>query len=285
MKRLFLSALVAVGLLVLCQPQAVAQGGQTVFERERLFDDGLTEVSLGLELFRWQEFNSSDTRLLTEQGPRARIRFSHSNETRVSSGVIYRLDGSLYGGDVEYDGQSQPGGHFSAADVDYTGVTGEAWGGYRLVNSPLGQSVDFLVGVGIDSWTRDIGSGVNSQGNSVGGLVEDYKIAFTRFSLGGHHRAEFWKNLWRLGVKYPVFTKETLDIPSVDLDPGKEPSVFFSYRFQLMNWQGLDKGTFIVFVYDSFRFSKSPAVPAGDFLVHQPKSSMDTLSLSIGRVF
>jgi len=282
MQRLFISSLMTV-TFSLWHMQVMAK--PLFSEHASVFEGGLTEVSLGIELFRWQEFNSNNTRLLTEQGPRARIRLSHNNEARLSSGLIYRVDGSFYGGNVDYDGQSQPGGRFSAANVNYVGLTGELSIGYRLTNLSRGPSLDLLVGTGIDSWTRDIESGVDSQGNSVKGLVEDYKIVFTRFSLGVENRDEYWKTLWRVGVKYPVFTKETLDIPPVKLEPGKEPSLFFSYRFQLMNWQGLDKGTFFSFTYDSFRFSKSPAVSTGAVLVHQPKSSMDMLSLSIGRVF
>ncbi len=290
MQRLSICALIGAGLL-LWQSQVMAEDelvveDEVLLEDGRLFDDGMTEVSIGLELFRWQEFDNSDIRLLTEQGPRARIKFSHNNEARLTDGILYSVSGSLYGGDVEYDGQSQPGGHFSAADVDYAGVSGELRGGYRLANFFRGgRSLDLLVGAGIDSWTREIGSGVNSQGNPVQGLVEDYKIAFTRFALGMENRAVLWKSLWRLGIKYPVFTKETLDVPSVDLDPGKEASVFFTYRFQLVNGSNLDEGTFIYFMYDSYRFSKSPAVTSGAFLVHQPRSSMDIVSLSIGRAF
>ncbi len=158
-------------------------------------------------------------------------------------------------------------------------------GGYRFKNLFWGRSLDLLAGVGVDDWTREISSGVNSQGKTVSGLVEDYKVAFTRFSLGVENREMLWKSLWRMGIKYPVYTKETLDVPSVELNPGKEASVFLTYRFQLVNGSNLDKGVFIYFMYDSYRFSKSAAVTSGAFLVHQPRSSMDVVSLSIGRAF
>ncbi|HED39141.1 MAG TPA: hypothetical protein ENJ13_01770 [Chromatiales bacterium] len=252
--------------------------------------EGLTEVSLGFELFRWQEFDRNGTRLLTEQGPRTRFTISRNNEARVTSGIIYNVHGSFYGGDVEYDGQDQSldpntpkteTGYFSTAYVDYAGVTGEVLGGYRLKNLFWGNSLDLLAGIGIDSWSREIGSGINSQGNKVSGLNEDYQIAFTRVSLGMENREAFWKSLWRAGIKYPVFTKETVDFPSVKLEPGKEASAFFSYRLQLVNDRSLDEGTFIYFVYDSYRFSRS--APVSGFV--QPQSNMDVMSLSIGRAF
>jgi len=247
--------------------------------------EGITEVSIGAELFRWQEFGSDDARLLTEQGPRVSFRFSRNNDVRPSNGYLYNISGSLYGGDVEYDGQSQPGGHFSPSDVDYAGMSAEFLGGYRLKVPIKAHALDLLAGIGVDSWSREISNGVNSQGVRVRGLDEDYRIIFTRLGVGFEYRQVFWKSLWRAGVKYPVSTKETLDLPAVKLDPGKEPSIFFSYRFQLINDGNLDKGTFFSFIYDSYRFSKSPVVSTGLLFVHQPKSRMDVVSLSIGRAF
>jgi len=267
---------------------------QSLAIADELVDAGMTEVSVGIELFRWQEFDSAGTRLLTEQGPRAYFRFSHNNESRLTDGIVYSVSGSLYGGDVEYDGQSQSTipntpkentGYFSAANVDYAGVSGEVWGGYRLANFMKGRSIDLLAGVGIDSWTREIGSGINSQGATVQGVVEDYKVAYTRFGLGAENRDPIWRSLWRAGIKYPFFTKETLDILSVGLEPQGEASAFFMYRFQLSDNGKLNSGTFVYFVYDSYRFSKSPIVASGNLLVYQPRSNMDVVSLSIGRAF
>jgi len=252
--------------------------------------EGITEVSIGVELFRWQEFgqqgfSNDDVRLLTEQGPRVSFRFSRNNDVRPSNGYLYNISASLYGGDVEYDGQSQPGGHFSPADVDYAGMSAEFLGGYRLKAPLKAHALDLLAGIGVDSWTREISDGVNSQGVRVRGIEEDYRIIFMRLGVGLEYRQAFWKSLWRTGVKYPVSTKETLDLPAVKLEPGKEPSLFFSYRFQLINDDNLDKGTFFSFIYDSYRFSKSPVVSTGPLLVHQPNSHMDVVSLSIGRAF
>jgi len=245
----------------------------------------ITEISIGAELFRWQEFSGDGARLLTEQGPRTYFRFSRNNDVRKNNGRLYSMIASLYGGDVEYDGQSQPGGHFSPADVDYAGMSGEFLGGYRYKNPIKAHALDLLAGVGVDSWSREISNGVNSQGVNVRGLDEDYTVIYMRMGVGLEYRQPFWKSLWRAGVKYPVYTKEIIDMPAVRLSPGKEPSAFFSYRFQLANGGDLDKGTFFYFVYDSYRFSKSPVVKTGALLVHQPRSRMDIVSLSIGRAF
>ncbi len=245
----------------------------------------ITEISIGAEIFRWQEFGRDDARLLTEQGLRAYLRYSRNNHVRKSNGYLYNITGSLYGGDVEYDGQSQPGGHFSPADVDYAGLSGEFLGGYRYKNPLRAHALDLFAGIGFDWWSRGISDGVNSQGVAVRGLNEEYSIIFMRVGMGLEYRKSFWKSLWRAGVKYPLFTEEIVDMPAVKLTPGKSPSLFFSYRFQMASGHGLDKGTFFYFVYDSYRFSKSPVVTTGSLLVHQPKSRMDTVSLSIGRAF
>ena len=275
------SALVFISI-VLSQWPSLAHASSPV-------DEHLTEITIGAELFRWQEFDSAGNRLLTEQGPRARFKVSHHNEARLTGGFIYNGSVSLYGGnyleDVKYDGQSQPGGHFSAADVDYSGGSFELLGGFRFKEQFWGRSLDLLAGAGLDSWRRDIGSGINSQGASVRGLVEDYKIVFTRFSIGMENRRTYWRSLWRVGVKYPIFTKETLDDPSVELEPGKELSTFFMYRFRFAENGNVNEGMYIDLVYDSYRFSKSPTVTSGNFLVHQPESSMDLIGLSASWVF
>jgi len=279
MKRMTALAFVSV-FFIFCNSTVIAGD---------VLDEGISELSVGAELFRWQEFDSADNRLLIEHGPRARFKVSHNNESRLTGGFIYNGSASLYGGkyreDVKYSGQSQPGGHFSPADVDYAGMSAEFIGGYRLKAPLKAHALDLLAGIGVDSWTREISNGVNSQGVRVRGIEEDYRIIFMRLGVGLEYRQAFWKSLWRTGVKYPVSTKETLDLPAVKLEPGKEPSLFFSYRFQLINDDNLDKGTFFSFIYDSYRFSKSPVVRSGLLFVRQPKSSMDVVSLSIGRAF
>ncbi|MCF6322772.1 MAG: hypothetical protein L3J89_00365 [Gammaproteobacteria bacterium] len=254
--------------------------GNSLVIADELADDGVTEVSAGVELFRWQEFGRTGTRLLTEQGPRARLNFSHNNEGRLTSGLLYRMDASVYGGVVDYDGQTQRLGRFATASVDYLGAATELTGGYRLVNYKWGRSLDLLAGVGLDRWSRDIGNGTSSQGDRVTGYEEVFDIAFTRFSLGMEKRADIWRSLWRAGIKYPFYTNETIDAFSLELKPGKRPSLFFSYRFQLIGRTG-DEGVYVKFLYDSYRFAKSDVVSGFE----QPKSDMDVMNFSIGRVF
>ncbi len=241
---------------------------------------GVTEIGVGVELFRWQEFNRAGTRLLTEQGPRARLSFSHNNEARLTSGLLYRMDASVYGGVVDYDGQTQSLGYFSATRVGYLGAATELTGGYRLVNFKWGRSLDLLAGVGLDRWSRDIRDGTSSQGGRVTGYEEIFDIAFTRFSLGMEKKADIWRSLWRAGIKYPVYTNETIDAFSLELKPSKRPSLFFSYRFQLIGSAG-GKGTYVKFLYDSYRFAKSDVVSGFE----QPKSEVDVMSFSMGRAF
>jgi len=253
-------------------------------------DEGVSEVSIVAELFRWQEFDRTGTRLLTEQGVRNRLSFSHNNEMRSSSGVLYRVSGSVYGGAVDYDGQTQPVDlttpkiethHYAAASVDYRGGVGELAGGYRIVDFKWGRALDLLVGMGVDSWSRDIGDGTSSQGGTVFGYEEDYEIVFSRFSLGMEKKTAIWRSLWRAGILYPISTNEKIEGLPFKLKPGREPSAFFSYRFQLADSDDGDAALYAKFVYDSYRFSKSAVVSGFE----QPKSSMDVVSLSIGRAF
>jgi len=252
----------------------------TVIAAESTYE-GVTEVSAGLELYRWQEFDRAGTRLLTEQGPRVRFNVSHGNEGRLASGLLYRVDSSIvYSRLVDYDGQTQVFGHFAAASVDYFGAAAELTGGYRLKNFIWGSSLDLLAGLGLDSWSRDIGNGISSQGGRVSGYEEVFDIAFTRFSLGMEKKADIWRSLWRAGIKYPVYTNETINAFSLELKPGKRPSLFFTHRFQLIRGEA-GRGAYVNFSYDSYRFAKSDVVSGFE----QPESHMDIVSFSIGRAF
>ncbi len=88
MQKLSICALISAVLLLLWQPQAMAEEA-LLSEDEHLFHGGMTEVSIGLELFRWQEYDNSDIRLLTEQGPRVRLSLSLNYDGRLSGCVSY----------------------------------------------------------------------------------------------------------------------------------------------------------------------------------------------------
>src|SRR3990172_8134655 len=62
----------------------------------------------GFESFQWKEFEGGE-RLLKESGLRFSIGGNLGNDLMREQGFIYDIDGKLYLGRVNYDGQTQSG--------------------------------------------------------------------------------------------------------------------------------------------------------------------------------
>ena len=88
-------------------------------------------VQFGVQSFRWREFGDTGERLLQEKGARFSIGAAFDNFRREDSGVLYGINGKIYLGSVDYDGQTQSGTP-ATSDVAYVGLNIEAQGGYRI---------------------------------------------------------------------------------------------------------------------------------------------------------
>ena len=245
-----------------------------------------TTVNAGVELFRWQEFDTDGTRLLTEFGPRLFISGVLSNKDRTESGFIYDASIKGYSGNVDYDGQDS-NGVATTSETMYSGFGLDIEGGFRAVND---MDMDILAGIGMNVWEREIKDNINANGNPVSGITEEYSIQYLMLALGVPHRFAHANGYLKLGFKRPFATDEDVDDFNVSLSPGKEFSGVASYKIIFdsdENGRGLISS--VLFYYDSLRFSKSSdevaVINNVPLQVRQPKSNLEVVGIAIGHSF
>lgn len=255
---------------------------------ERPASAGKFAIELGVEYFRWQEYDDQDLRLLTEHGPRASIAAAVDNLARTDSGIILssRLKG--YIGAVDYDGQDS-GRRFVATESDYHGWDFRLDGGYRFAELVGGAAgLDLFIGVGMEQWRRDIKGGINALGLPVQGLIEDYTLRYARIGLGLAYNQTPIQGYLTLGFRRPLSIDEDLvlgDTP-LRLHPGKRISSFAAYKISLLpTAAGEPYGLYMKLFYENYRFTRSSAVNIGNLLVWQPRSHLDLFGVSFGYTF
>lgn len=243
-----------------------------------LFDGGsgyaLTWVSVGAgpEYFSWKEFDSAGRQVLEEKGYRVAA-WLHLDQIRKDP-FLFGYSGKLYGGSVNYDGQTW-GGTPVTTDTGYSGLQNEGSLTWRYP-LPSGLLLDLKTGLGWDRWRRSI---KNPFSNS--DQVEVYDIFYLKIGPGvsypGYRNQRLWMNF---GGKLPFYTFEDAQINRLGFDqnpplhPGKQVSLYLSMGYQLnSSWE-------IAAVYDSYRFSPSQkesvtqnGTPVGTVI--QPESSLD----------
>jgi len=257
----------------------------TIFAQENSFEFN-PELNVGIEMFRWQEFDSSGIRLLTENGPRLFFSVAISNTDKSGSGFIYEAAVKGYSGEVDYDGQDS-NGVFTSSDTIYAGYVFELNGGYRVQQK---IDVDILAGIGFNAWEREIKNNRNAQGNMVSGITEEYTIQYSTLAIGLPQRFANAGGYLKIGVKKPYSTSEDVDNFNVTLSPGRKYSGFISYKLVFdadENSKNLISS--VTFYYDSLRFSRSSekvtVVNSVPLLVRQPKSNLEVIGFAIGRSF
>jgi hypothetical protein len=134
---------------LLTVPYAVASPDEAVLSASPFADfmnDARVGIELGMENFRWQEFDSKGVRLLSEHGPRYGFGGLLDNLGRETPGVLAVFSARHYRGRVEYDGQDSMQGRFLATNSIYGGYEVEAGGGYRFMPYPQTSAIDFQIG-------------------------------------------------------------------------------------------------------------------------------------------
>ena len=235
---------------------------------------------IGVENYRWQEYDSGGSRLLTEQGPRLVAAGVFDNAGRTASGIFFSATVKGYAGSVDYDGQDG-NGVYTSSTSSYLGWGAVIDGGYRLRRGERGSQIDIRAGVGYEGWRRDINSSVNANGQPVGGVVEDYGIAFGRIGLGLPLGMISGRGHVDLGLKRPLTVSErvTVDGAPIHLAPRPEWSFYASYLIPY----GSDETRYVRFYYDSIRFGQSPSkVTPLPRTVWQPESKADIVGLALG---
>lgn len=251
----------------------------------RSFADQLA-LEAGIEYYRWQEFDDQDNRLLTEHGPRFLLAAALDNHARPDSGIILATRLNAYIGSIDYDGQDTSQ-RFVGTTTDYHGWDYRIDGGYRFAGLLSGAAaLDLFAGVGMEQWTRDIQSGVNSLGQPVQGLAEDYTITYARAGLGlGHAPTRAYLSL---GFRQPLSIEEDVVLSGVPfrLYPGKRASIFANYKISLRpDALGRPYGMYLNLYYESYRFGRSGSVTVGNLQVWQPRSNLDRFGVMLGYTY
>ena len=255
--------------------------GAIIFGTNAIARDDQFAVQGGFERFRWQEFDEGG-RVLAERGPLFNIGATLSNFRRSDPGMLYNLNGRLYLGQVDYDGQAcniitdicVP----SKTKTNYNGSQAEGLAGYHFGDQ---FGFNLLGGLGLDSWIREIKATATA-----GGAIEDYLILYAKLGAGLSKNSEQSAYRFHLGIKYPFFTYEHSNVPDgggLDLTPGKRASGFarFDAEFGAKNQPHFGLTIF----YDTYRFSMSPLEPAPiqgiPKLWFQPESHMDIIGVQL----
>jgi len=268
---LSLVALLCVGTGV---PRAAAAQGQ--------LPDGMhVSIFAGVQSFRWQEFLDG-ARVVKETGPMLSLGASVDNLGRAGKGLLFSVEGAIYGGTVDYDGQTQDGVD-AQTDAEYSGAYLDGLLGYRVFSIEKRYDIDVLGGLGLDSWDRDIAGGTDALGRQVRGIAEDYQVVSGRVGLGLQSRWARWTGYLQLGLKRPLRTQEEITRLGVTLEPKSAPSVFGSLSLDRLS---SGRRTFgLVLYYESYRFDESPPEPGSlggsPVLVFQPESKMDVVGLRL----
>lgn len=246
-------------------------------------------LNLGVEYFRWSE-QYAGRRLLRETGPLLAVGVSVDHLMETNRDTSYAAEVRGYTGTVDYDGQTQ-GGVPVQTDVDYTGISGEIVWANRL---PRSASASALLGLGFDTWKRDIKNGVAADGSTALGYQEDYLILYGKLGPGFRFGSGATRSYLQFGLKYPLYTKEKVHLAAVgfdsdvDLKPGKQMSGFAKWR---MKWGSETNKARLgaSFYYESFRFNASGTnvvtIGGTPLLVFQPESRMDVLGARLEYFF
>lgn len=238
-------------------------------------------AGIGPENYNWTEYPAGSALHPKESGLRSAV-FVNWTQDR-DTGFLFAWRAKIYSGRVKYDTAYIATGTPVSTHTKYSGAASELQLRYRIDAGAL--NVDYLAGMGADTWSRTVENiGFNQ--------VEDYSILFMRagVDLGPPEREAGFHG--GFGLKYPVATNEDAHLDQLgaynnpSLSPGSSVSAYaeFGYRInQLFD---------VVGYYDSWRFSQSDPVvvytpagglcgPTGACLIYQPESHMNTVGLKL----
>lgn len=283
-----------IGMLVIClalmEPPAFAGNYGGV-------EDGYLYFSP--QYFSWEEFTGG-RRLVKEEGPLfavgGGIRFDLYRKS-----LLLLVKGEMFGGDVDYDGQTQQ--DFLPAppnppktpsprserpvktSVVYFGTKVESDLGWRMPTAA--GSIEPFAGLGYRWWLRGLENttAFDTNGNPfpVGGYTEWWHSLYTRVGLRWDLAVGSDLTLFAEGGgKYPFLNRNIADFPgagSVTISPDPRWSGFAEAGFRYGRFRP-------VLFYEGFRFGRSPVVPiSATSGLLQPQSDSDIFGISLGWAF
>ena len=271
-----------IGLLLLLVLSTASGAGAARFGGVEEFS-----ASLSPQYFQWEE-SLHGKRLLREQGwlvGAGALVDLNLVQTETAGSLMLKGKAGLFGGVVDYDGQTQPPNPFPVTtDVNYFGTKAEADLGWRFPVRKV--SIEPFGGVGYRWWLRDLQDTSAVDNNRtlvrVSGYTEYWQSAYARF--GGHlvyAISDDWRAFGEGGAKYPFYTGNTVnfsDTGELTIKPGSHWSGFAELGAR---YKKIKVSAF----YEGFRYSQSPVVARGNSGVFQPASASDIFGINLGWVF
>jgi hypothetical protein len=239
------------------------------------------QVQYGFEIqdYQWKEFDDSNNKLVDETG------YLYGLSCDLDSGretLGWRGGISLFGGEVDYEGLT-----WSLApvktDVVYLGTQlyADMVPNLRLDS---GLRLKTFFGVGFKGWLRDLDDTRTTDGTFVSGAEEWWWTVYGRIGVGASYPVSNTIEIFtEAGTKIPIYTLNHADLyvpgnPSVDLEPEMRFSPFADLG---VRWKQFTAKI----SYDTLWFDKSDSVSAsGLYMLHQPESEADILTLSVAWV-
>lgn len=240
----------------------------------------LDELSpyLSLQQYRWEEFGEG-RRLLEESGQLIAGGVVVGAKTGQSLTLRGRFE--LFGGSVEYDGETQGGDPIPVeTDVNYFGMKNQFDLGYRISRPTV--SIEPFAGVAHRWWLRDLEDSYSSTGVAVSGYTEVWQTGYARVGARGRYHPPAPVSLFvEAGALYPFYTGNRVDFEGygdTTFRPDGRVSAFGEAGAQ---WRELK----LSLHYEGFRWSESPVKAVGSQFFFQPRSEADIFGLSIGWAF
>jgi hypothetical protein len=234
------------------------------------------------QYFTWSEFNGG-RRLLKESGSlfAGGIQAEFLIPRHAQSALALRGKGELFGGVVDYNGETQaPNSVPVRTEVSYLGTRQDLDLGYRY--SAESWYLEPFGGAGYRWWLRTLHNTTSTNGAPVSGYTEYWQTAYLRLGTHGLYQVAPGVSLFaEAGGKYPFYTGNSVDFiesGTTTFRPGGK-------------WSGFAEGgvTYrrvkLTLSYEGFRFSTSPLVRVGTRSFFQPESSSDIFGLNVGWSF
>lgn len=241
-----------------------------------------------IESFVWKEFDGT-TQLLKESGPLYGVGFTyHGDIGDESSALTLSPRIEIFGGSVDYDGQTQDGVPVSS-DTGYFGFKLEFDIGGRF---GTGFAIEPFVGLGIRDWWRDIDDSVDITGRPVSGYTENWDMIYGRLGFrGGVDFSKTSRMFFEAVARVPIYNENTAYLSDISffyddvtLEPGKVVTLFAELGVKLHVFK-------MSVFYEAMRFSESKHVFKYNtffdkvFESWQPRSEADMFGIRIGAAF
>jgi len=225
-----------------------------------------------VDYFTWKEFIKS-AEVVEETGPLVAVGY-------LREGLHSRIRAELFGGNVNYDGETMDG----VPLYSDTGYFGGRFDVDLLVRDPRPRGfVEFFAGLGTRVWQRDLKSGWDESGRAVISYQEDW---WTVYFTGGLSVSRAITPTWELYATaragLTIFTRQQVSLWDDYLEPragftgamefglrGKNLAV--AVRMETMAW---DESHSVATYADGYWWE-----------VYQPESEMSTIGLSLAYTY